>query len=721
MGYYQCSIRGGTRCPENCPYNTEGYHKGDTLDFSCPAGYPAAEAEPVEWRDVHPWIITICLVAILCCIIAWCFSFWRWNAVSGVEEWAPGEVLQEISRVESMVPQLHLDSAPETVRQFNAAVQSAKTGMKGVDVAGNVAEARQQLDNLNNYFDGSLGWLSHLCWWAADQRAGVAERLAREVAAREKFAETLSPAESGTIALSEKLGKGLAELQSLYQKEGKAYEVLSQEMNKRIEMLRALEGDLVRSDGDTLDMAQNEIDALTTLVARSRGKEGSGQEGCRRLTETAESVFSDFPDGVHGAQAKRILEEVKSYVASVAVLVQQAADLLPRVQAAVGVRKEQLRQWQHAAPAFEVCTHPKLARDLVLPVLRIYMKECGAESVFEMNVDDRIKLCGVLRDGRKLVIDVLTLESFTPLEGTAPPSQVWISGIDIDRTDGAMKASVIAMDAMVPFCEAEQECPEKIGLDFLSSKLPENFSDDYRYKMGDTPEELAVSESVRLIPFSRRAGKNTHFIPVEAVPGRPAIEASSFTIKTENYALTKRIVMYVPHERSEEVSRFDAWMDSDAGLASIAVTPFADQILNLGQGRLGFSFFFAHKSSQLDSKAERDLGRLEALLNRQKEALRDYKIVVVGHASTCGSPESNLKYGMERAVAIQKRLQNKHIPMPVLAYSCGSAEPVLPDRDPVTDEENEKAARRNRRVEIFMVAPDGDITALIGKNAKRSE
>jgi len=680
----------------------------------------AAEAVSVPWRDVHPRVIPTCLVAFLCCVIAWCFSFWRWNAVSGVEEWAPQEILQEISRIETMVPQLHVDSPTEKVRQFSAAVQSAKRGMKDVDVAGKVAEAQQQLVSLNGYFDGSLGWLSPLCWWAVDQRAEVTERLEQEMAKRKKIAETLSLEESGTIALSEKLSKGLTELQSLYQKEGEAYEVLCQEMNKRIETLLALEGDLARSDEDTLRMVQNEIDALTTLVARSRSK-GKAQEGCRRLAETAEGGFSAFPDGIQGTQAKLIQEEVKAYVASGAALVQRATDLLPRVQAATRVRLAQLRQWQHAAPAFEVCTHPKLARDLVLPVLRTYMKECGAESVFEMNDTAKIKLCGVLRDGQKLVVDVLTPKTFTPLEGTAPPSQVWISGIDTDRTDGAMKASVIAMDAMVPFCEAEQESPEKIGLDFLASKLPENFSDDYRYKMGDTPEEVAVSKLVRLIPFSRRTGKNTHFIPVEAVPGRPAIEASAFTIKTENYALTKRIVMYVPHERSEAVSRFDAWMDSDAGLASIAATPFADQILNLGQGRLGFSFFFAHKSSRLDSKAERDLGRLEALLNRQKEALRDYKIVVVGHASTCGSPESNLKYGMERAVAIQKRLQGKHIPMPVLAYSCGSAEPLLPDRDPVTNEENEKAARRNRRVEIFMVAPNGDISALIGKNAKRSE
>lgn len=720
MGYFQCSHRGGSRCTKTCPYNTRGYRKGDIYDFVCPAGNPAAEPVPVAWRDVHPWVIRIIFIIIVIPLLLF-FSAWgRWHTVSGVEEWSPGEILQEISRIETMVPQLHVDSPPEKVRQFNAAVQSAQTGMKGVEAEGKVAEAQQKLADLNDYFDGSLGWLSPFCWWAADQRAEVTERWVQELGKREHIAETLSSAETGTVALSGKLGKGLAELQALYQKEGKAYEVLCQEMNKRMEMLLALEGDLAHGDEDTLRMVQNEIDALTTLVARSRDK-GEVQEGGRRLTETAEAVFSAFPDGIQGAQAQLIREEVEAYVASGAEKVRQAVDLIPRMQAALRVRLAQLRQWQHAAADFEVCTHPKLARDLVLPVLSTYMKTCGAENVFEMSDGANIKLCAVLRNGRKMVIDVLTPEHFTPLAGTAAASQVWISGIDADHTEGAMKASVIAMDAMVPFCEAERECPEKIELDFLESKLPKDFSDDYRYKIGDTPEEVSISESIWLIPFSKRTGKNTHFIPVEAVHGRPAIEASAFTIKTEHYALTKRIVMYVSHERSEAVSRFDAWMDSDAGLASIAATPFADQILNLGQGRLGFSFFFAHKSSQLDSKAERDLGRLEALLNRQKDALRGYKIVVVGHASTCGSPESNFRYGMERAVAIQKRLQNKHIPMPVSAYSCGSTEPLLPDRDPATNEENEKAARRNRRVEIFMVAPDGDISALIGNNAKQSQ
>jgi phosphate transport system substrate-binding protein len=192
--------------------------------------------------------------------------------------------------------------------------------------------------------------------------------------------------------------------------------------------------------------------------------------------------------------------------------------------------------------------------------------------------------------------------------------------------------------------------------------------------------------------------------------GTQALLPSPFTVATEDYALARRLFMYVPTQPKNPLARklVDFAM-SDAGqviageagfvplslrseAAHVATSaPSAYRKLATGATRLSLDFRFKLGSASVDNKARTDLDRLTRYLAQPIN--RGRKLALAGFADAQGSDATNETLAKERAEAIAKLLAQRGVNAEVASF--GSAMPVAPNNTPV-------GRARNRRVEAWL-------------------
>ncbi len=205
-------------------------------------------------------------------------------------------------------------------------------------------------------------------------------------------------------------------------------------------------------------------------------------------------------------------------------------------------------------------------------------------------------------------------------------------------------------------------------------------------------------------------------VPIVSQNGGEPLLANSRTIGTEDYALSRRLYLYVPQrEPALAAMQFLAFVDSTAGKQivtangfvsrDVAPPPAADSgsskprnapheyLDATGSGdRLNTNFFFASGSSELDNRALGDLDLVANYLSQHN--IPPERLLLIGFTDDRGGDQANLRLSESRARAIAEALRTRQV-SPGGITGFGKA---LPIRDNSTEEGRSK----NRRVEVWI-------------------
>ena len=202
-----------------------------------------------------------------------------------------------------------------------------------------------------------------------------------------------------------------------------------------------------------------------------------------------------------------------------------------------------------------------------------------------------------------------------------------------------------------------------------------------------------------------------------------ALAPTSFTVRTEDYPLSRRLYLYTAAAAGSPLSpKFLRFAEGEAGQAIVARAGFIDQTaapagrqtiaasqaspspaaaprvrtdyerLVSGAERVGLTLRFRSNETELDPKATADLDRLVRLLAQPE--FRTSAVVLLGFSDNRGDTEVNRRVSDERARAVAGMLRQRGM-RAVNAHGLGSASPVASN-------ETNDGREKNRRVEVWL-------------------
>ncbi|OQX05849.1 MAG: hypothetical protein BWK73_32470, partial [Thiothrix lacustris] len=214
--------------------------------------------------------------------------------------------------------------------------------------------------------------------------------------------------------------------------------------------------------------------------------------------------------------------------------------------------------------------------------------------------------------------------------------------------------------------------------------------------------------------------------------GVNALAPTRFTVKTEDYPLSRRLFLYQTNQPKPLAAEFIQFslsnagqkVVSDAGLVEVAIAaqedPAALSVVDADKQRLldepaipnaykdlirqadrkdtPLNFRFASGASELDNRAFRDVGRLSEKLSKPEFA--GSKLILVGFADPKGDAARNLELSKQRAAQVKDELMTEGIQIET-ATGFGEEPSLL--LDPREDEPESLA--KNRRVEVWLQRP----------------
>jgi phosphate transport system substrate-binding protein len=194
--------------------------------------------------------------------------------------------------------------------------------------------------------------------------------------------------------------------------------------------------------------------------------------------------------------------------------------------------------------------------------------------------------------------------------------------------------------------------------------------------------------------------------------GTAAISPDTFTVATEDYALARRLFLYLPQHPANAVARdFVQYALSRKGQEVVAQTGFISQEivsgtavaagkghpeynkLTDGAKRLSLNFRFHKGSAFLDNKARQDVKRLVEYLSRDEN--RGKELILIGFSDRNEDiPMKSLGLSIQRADGVADVLINEGVP-PNKVRGLGPA--VI-----IASNETEEGKEKNRRVEVWL-------------------
>ena len=192
--------------------------------------------------------------------------------------------------------------------------------------------------------------------------------------------------------------------------------------------------------------------------------------------------------------------------------------------------------------------------------------------------------------------------------------------------------------------------------------------------------------------------------------GTAPLLPSPMTVSTEDYALARRLYLYVPLGASESARDFVDFAQSEEGQRLAQATGFVDLRATCDPTvarapatrdyreavraacRMSMDFRFERGSTQLDTRALADLQRVVALTGRAEYATRS--LLLFGFSDGTGTRSDNAWLAQQRAdiVAGQLRARGLRVDM---SRGFGADMPIADDR-------SEEGRERNRRVEVWL-------------------
>jgi phosphate transport system substrate-binding protein len=192
--------------------------------------------------------------------------------------------------------------------------------------------------------------------------------------------------------------------------------------------------------------------------------------------------------------------------------------------------------------------------------------------------------------------------------------------------------------------------------------------------------------------------------------GAMPIKPKDFTIKTEDYPLSRRLYLY-SNTRDSIAQDFVRFAKSQAGQKIVDQIGFVSLRLNTarkvelpkeapqayreavqGAVRLPVNIRFMPQSNQLDNKAVSDLGKLVERLRKPSQT--DRKVLLIGFSQSYPDPGRSKRLSKQRAQKVAQYLK-KYGTFKTELHWFGDAVPV-------SGGQNFEARLRNNRVEIWL-------------------
>lgn len=311
------------------------------------------------------------------------------------------------------------------------------------------------------------------------------------------------------------------------------------------------------------------------------------------------------------------------------------------------------------------------------------------------------------------------------------PSTADLSNFEGDFRESRSVAEVVALDALTLLVHPDNPSSTvTVGSD-LSSRIaagPENSAVREKATQFGFPvkgageaagEEAALADRELLsLGLYHEEGANLRAkrLAVQATAETLALKPSPFTIATEDYLYSFRIVAWTAPGAVDDALQLVKFTTSNEGQEIVAKQGFVDLRLTGSQGdvppeilaalgnaigsdtissavRLSTNFRFEVGKSHLDLKAQADLERLPRFVF---DKYPTHKVVILGFTDSDGGPEINMPLSKERAETVSTELRRSKVD----ARSAGLG-PIFP----VDTNATESGKAKNRRAEVWAVRP----------------
>jgi phosphate transport system substrate-binding protein len=195
--------------------------------------------------------------------------------------------------------------------------------------------------------------------------------------------------------------------------------------------------------------------------------------------------------------------------------------------------------------------------------------------------------------------------------------------------------------------------------------------------------------------------------------GVEARKPSVLTIKTEDYLLSRRLYLYAPEKSTDpNVSKFINFAVSpdaepvvaSTGLVNLNISlviPDANdarnqsiqwQSLTRNAAEINTRFHFRRGSNDLDTRANRDIGRIVNVLSQAQ--YQNKKVMLIGFADSKGSHSANCTLSQNRADSVKQELALVGLTAEQAVGLCDDA--------PIASNDTDENRERNRRVEVWL-------------------
>jgi outer membrane protein OmpA-like peptidoglycan-associated protein len=369
-----------------------------------------------------------------------------------------------------------------------------------------------------------------------------------------------------------------------------------------------------------------------------------------------------------------------------------------------------------------------LAGELVAPLISGWSE---AESIKGPEGRYFIKSASV---GKILVEPVTVNEGFKRL--AAGEIRVFFSDRDPSEFGQDLKASrsvaeVIALDAMTLLVHPDNAmdtfemgtaAPLRFGIGPEGSPIRSRaqlFGLNTGTASGLSGEDAALTDKAMLaLSHYHEEGVNLRAkrLAVKPSPNALSLKPSPFTIATEDYQFSFRIVAWTtPNPSPDTLSLIKFCTSNDGqeivgkqGYVDLRLRPIQDDVppeilaaLGASLGvervnsaiRLSTNFRFGVGKSNLDIKGQADLERLTRFVANNYP---DYKVVILGFTDSDGGPETNMPLSKDRAEVVAKELRRSNVDT-----RSGGLGPAFP----VDTNETESGKAKNRRSEVWVAKP----------------
>ena len=390
--------------------------------------------------------------------------------------------------------------------------------------------------------------------------------------------------------------------------------------------------------------------------------------------------------------------------------------------------------WDPAAANIRVAACGDLTRDLVGPLAAAWSDTkivLGSESRIFLSSAAKgkvlVEACSA-EDGFSMLAAGKLAVFFADRAPTESELNQFGSGFKMSRS----VAEVVALDALTLLVNPEvsldtfkigEAVPLRLAAGPTGSSLRQR-ADRFGISSPDAldvgGEQAALSDPTLLaLGLYHQEGTNLRAkrLAVKSSPDSLALKPSPFTIATEDYRFSYRIVAWTANKPTTEALSLVKFVTSNEGQAIVAERGFVDLRLRpppeeqvsleilaaLGAAlgvdrvssaiRLPINFRFEVGEAALDLKAQADLERLPRFV---AESYATHKVVILGFTDSSGPAELHTPLSKKRAETVAVELRRSKVD--TRSGGLGPAFPVDTNDTPAGKE-------KNRRAEVWVAKP----------------